>query len=82
MNGIFESPAFQEFLQKRCEEILLNDEVYCKLDSSVIDHERNFKKTLSPEQIRMYDSIEKTSLECSTRGNEILYKQGLSDKVV
>jgi hypothetical protein len=82
MNDIFESQAFQEFLQKRCEEILLNDEIYCKLNNSVIDQERDFKKTLSPEQIHMYNCIEKTSLECSKRRDEILYRRGLTDKMV
>ena len=49
MSGIITSAAFQEFIQKRCEEITINDEVCCKINENILRLEKELLPTLSDE---------------------------------
>ena len=81
MNDIFKSPAFQEFLQKRCEEIITEDEECLK----VIDETRiignAFFNSLSTDQQQAYlefeSSAEKRNTQCATT----LYKHAIKDRI-
>jgi len=47
MNDIMSSPAFQEFLQKRCEEITANDEEYQELTRKSMAAYNNLRKAFA-----------------------------------
>lgn len=71
--------AFEEFVMKRCEEILTNDETYQKFNHTILDMESKFKKTLSQEQIKDYNKLEETVMASITYATAYIYNKCLED---
>ena len=67
MNDIFESPAFQEFLQKRCEEILTEDEKCINLNREILMLEKEILPMLSTESRDIFLKIDELALELIDR---------------
>jgi hypothetical protein len=47
LSDILKNPAFQEFLQKRCEEITIWDDEYQRLTSEVAEAYKSLQKSLN-----------------------------------
>jgi len=63
MDDIFKSLAFQEFLQKRCEEIIENDERCISLNSKILKLEQELYPLLSEKTLGMVLKIDEFTLE-------------------
>ena len=63
MNEIFNSQAFQEFLQKRCEEIIANDGRCVNLNQEILALEREILPMLSQEAKVIFLKIDELTLE-------------------
>jgi hypothetical protein len=81
MKSIFDSPAFREFLQKRTEEILLNDDVYKASNDKIVLLEGTLKKSFTPQQLKEYNEIEQEIMDSSEKRETLLYKRGLIDGI-
>lgn len=79
MNKNIRSNAFDEFITKRCEEIQLNDESYQELNNSILEMETEFKKTLTPDQIKAYNEIEELTMKSIAQLTITIYENCLSD---
>jgi hypothetical protein len=81
MSDIFESQAFQEFLQKRCEEIITEDEECLKVIDETRIIGKEFFNSLSTDQQKAYlefeSSAEKRNTQCATT----LYKRAMRDRI-
>jgi hypothetical protein len=81
MNDIMSSAAFQEFLQKRCEEITEKDERYKMSNDKIISLEGMLKKSLTPQQLKEYNEIEQEIMDSSEKHETLLYKRGFIDGI-
>lgn len=79
MNDIFESPAFQEFLQKRVEEIIENDEEYQKINDLILQAETEIKPLVSGNILKKINEYEKLNLYLVAHAMTLVYVQGLKD---
>jgi hypothetical protein len=52
MDDLFNSAAFQEFLQKRCEEIIEDDKVCQDINKELLALEKELLPTLSEESLK------------------------------
>jgi len=66
MNDIMSSAAFQEFLQKRCEEIISSDVECSRLNSKIIALEKELLSMMSNEAKEKYLEIEELIIERNT----------------
>jgi hypothetical protein len=73
------SKAYDEFVSKRCEEIMLDDEKYNGINSCILNLESELKKTLSPEQIKKYNLIEEMNIKSICDLAICIYKTSISD---
>ena len=80
MSDIFESPAFQEFLQKRCEEITSGNEQIKNIDFLIIETENKLKCTFSKIQLDLFLQYEKLCSDYQFLAEKIIYEQCLRDK--
>jgi hypothetical protein len=80
MSDIFESPAFQEFLQKRCEEITESDKHIRDIDSLITESENKLKCTFSKIQLELFLQYEKLCSDYQFLAEKIIYEQCLRDK--
>lgn len=71
MNDIFESPAFQEFLQKRCEE----DPEYKRIDSEILSIEKRLYPTLDSEQLKLTLKVDSLNTELLNLIYSVLHRQ-------
>jgi hypothetical protein len=67
MNDISESPAFQEFLQKRYEEITANDEEYRSINKKILTIEKEFVPLLPPDLLKQYLEIDNLNFKIINR---------------
>jgi hypothetical protein len=67
MSDIFESPAFQEFLQKRGEEIMANDDEYQFINKKILSIEKGFFPLLSPDLMKKYLEIDNLTFQLINR---------------
>ena len=81
MNDITKSAAFQEFLQKRCDEILLNDDMYKMSNDKIVTLEGMLKKSFTPKQLKEYNEIEQEIMDSSEKREILLYKRGFIDGI-
>lgn len=72
MNDILSSPAYQEFLQKRVEEVLTKDEYYNKLDAKILEMEKEFLPMLPDKAKEKYLEIEELTMELRNHANLII----------
>ena len=79
MSDIFESPAFQEFLQKRCEEITESDKHIRDIDSLITESENKLKCTFSKIQLELFLQYEKLCSDYQLISNVAIYKKCLCD---
>jgi hypothetical protein len=63
MNDITKSAAFQEFLQKRCDEILLNDKIHTELNKRLITLDKQIKTIVSREAYLLFMEYESMSVQ-------------------
>jgi hypothetical protein len=77
MNDIFESPAFQEFLQKRCEEITTNDEECKKINEQILRVEDEIKSLISGDLLEKFDEYGELNLIFLSHVCPLLYGQGI-----
>jgi 16S rRNA U516 pseudouridylate synthase RsuA-like enzyme len=75
------SKAFGEYVARRCEEILQDDEKNKKLSNKIIVMEEELKKTLNCEQIIMYNKIEGMACDLKSNNENLLYLNGFNDRV-
>jgi hypothetical protein len=73
------SNVFSEFISERCEEIILQDEPYKKFNNEILILETEFKKTLSPEQIKEYNKMEEISMQSIAYAVQCTYNACLED---
>lgn len=68
------SKAFEEFVMKRCEEIINNDQECRQLSCKVTEKIKELKETLSNEQIKIFLEYESLDSELNERIKYIMYK--------
>jgi hypothetical protein len=73
------SDLLNEIIYKRCDEILLNDELYRRSNEKIVSLECSMKKSFSPQQLEDYKEIEQAIMEASAHRETILYRQGFID---
>jgi len=73
------SKVFGEFVSKRCEEILSQDEEYQKFNDAIFNTENEFKKSLSPDQIKDYNRMEELNMESIIYAAVCIYNTCLVD---
>lgn len=71
--------SFQEYVSRRCEEILQEDEAYQKLNEAILNMESEFKKTLTMDQRRNYNKIEEAVISSITHAAISIYNNCLLD---
>lgn len=79
MNDIMSSPAFQEFLQKRCEEIVSNDRQIRDIDFLITEAENKLKRTFSKTQLELFLQYEKLCSDYQIVTEKTIYEQCLRD---
>ena len=79
MNDICNSPAFQEFLQKRCEEIAMKDKEYVKINELILSMENEIKVLVSDELLKKLNKYEKLNLDLMARAETLFYSQAIKD---
>lgn len=62
-----DSPAFQEFVQKRCEEITANDEICRKINKEILELEKELLPILSEEAKTKFFKIDEFTFELINR---------------
>jgi hypothetical protein len=62
-SDINHSPAFREFIQKRCDEIIENDERCISLNGKILKLEQELYPLLSEETLGMVLKIDELTLE-------------------
>jgi hypothetical protein len=80
MSDILKSPAFQEFLQKRCEEIVSQDIRTHGLDLLITEAEDKLKCTFSKAQLELFLQYEKLCSDYQFLTEKIIYEQSIRDK--
>jgi hypothetical protein len=68
-----------EYILKRCEEIMLDDENYQEQNKEIIEAEVNFKKSLTLEQKKEYDKMEELCMKSISYLAICVYRTCLSD---
>ena len=79
MNDILSSQAFQEFLQKRCEEILTNDNEYSEINDHITRLESEINILASGEllnKIMEYERLNTNSVACCAA---LIYRSAMND---
>jgi hypothetical protein len=71
--------AFEEFISRRCEDIVLKDEYYQKLNKSIVDSEKKLKLFLNEEQLKTFIEYEKLVANFESYAETLLYKKGFND---
>ena len=82
MNDIFSSPAFQEFLQKRCEEILSKSKCIRDIDTMITEVEDKLKCTFSKPQLELFLQYEKLCSDHKLLSDKTIYEQSLRDRPI
>jgi hypothetical protein len=84
MSSIFKSAAFQEFMQRRCEEIISESAPVQDINLSVVSAEGKLKETLSKSQLELFLTYEKLASNYQLTVEKTIYegclKDGLSAK--
>ena len=75
-----QSKAFDEFVFKRCEEILKNDEFTQRTNCEIIAAEEKFKRSLTHQQFEEYLALESMVIGQKEHDGTLLYISGLHDK--
>lgn len=65
--------ALQQYIYKRCEEILQNDEISQEYNKRISELEKQFKSKLTPELIKEYNKLEELIIEASTYNEFLIY---------
>jgi len=68
-----------DFVSKRCEEILVKNKTYQNFNNSILAKEENFKKTLTIKQIMQFNLMEEEILNSISYAATIVYKSCLND---
>jgi hypothetical protein len=63
MSKLFESPAFKEFLQKRCEEITASNGIHKELNEKLIELDKSLRNIVSPEAYKIFLEYESISIQ-------------------
>lgn len=63
MSNILSSKAFHEFIQKRCEEIKAEDKTCCRINSKILQLEKELLPMLSDEAKVKFLKIDELTLE-------------------
>ena len=79
MNDIIKSAAFQEFLQKRCEEIIEKDEEYMEINNLILQKENEIKILASDELLIKLNEYEKLNTDLIACVGLLLYGQAIKD---
>lgn len=69
-----------EFIARRCEEVLDGDPIYQGYNKEILTAEKEFKATLTPEQLKMYDKIEEIVIASIAHSNVLIYQAATNDK--
>lgn len=73
------SEVFEEFVLKRCEEILSQNKIYQDFNNTILSMENEFRETLCPEQLKAYNRIEETIIGSIVYAVYCIYIQCLKD---
>lgn len=76
-----ESKAFNDFIQARCEEILQSNNTYTEINNSVIESEKNLKKSLNEKQKELFKDFDKKVNILHEYVITFIYKNGLQDRL-
>jgi nitrogen fixation/metabolism regulation signal transduction histidine kinase len=80
MSDIMKSKAFDEFLQKRCEEITSRSEQIKNIDFLITETENKLKGTFSKTQLDLFLQYEKFCSDYQIVAEKTIYKQCLRDR--
>ena len=75
------SKAFEEFIYKRCEEILSEDEDANNANNRVYALGQKLKGNLNPELYQTFLEYEKEITESAARNEFKIYKQAIRDHI-
>lgn len=75
------SKLFDEFIMRRCEEILQDDVICQELNKAIVATESEFKKTLNSEQLKKYNELEEIIVSSMAHSEFSIYKQSQFDRV-
>lgn len=67
--------ALEDFIIKRCEEILQNDEKSQKYNQKISELENQFKAKLTPELRKEYNKLEELTVEANTYNETLIYSK-------
>jgi hypothetical protein len=79
MSDVINSAAFQEFLQKRCEEIIESDEEYRGINELILQKEGEIKTLVSGELLVKINEYEKLNLDLVAHAVILIYQQAIDD---
>ena len=79
MSDIMKSKAFDEFLQKRCEEITADDEECVEIRQAICKIEDELTAVLSTEDMDKFVCFESLTVKLASCVGPLLYSKGLTD---
>jgi hypothetical protein len=79
MNDIMSSAAFQEFLQKRCEEIAGEDGECERINSKILLVESEIRSSIPSELLKKFDEYGTLNLKLISHVCPLVYKHGIQD---
>lgn len=79
MINILKSSSFKEFIQKRCEEIIENDEGYQKYSVLILKAENSLLSLLQSDNLKIFQEYEKLNTDLIAYVQPLIYEQGLKD---
>lgn len=72
---------FEEFIAKRCEEILKEDVLYWNMIKKATNIHESLKPELTREQLEMLFDLENATAEMHARAETLIYSYGVSDGI-
>lgn len=79
MNDTLGNPAFQEFLQKKCEDILTNDKEYSEINNRITQLESEINVLASGELLKKVSEYEKLSTDSVAYAVELVCCHTIKD---
>jgi uncharacterized protein YpbB len=73
------SSAYEEYVFRRCDEIITNSKEYNELCGNILKLEADFLKTLTKEQIKEYNKMEEMIMQSIAHITACAYKVGAED---
>jgi len=79
MSDVINSAAFQEFLQKRCEEIIESDKEYRDINELILQKEEEIKALAPAALLVKINEYENLNLDLVAHAVILIYRQAIDD---